>query len=176
MKKYTEGRVSYEFPDQFLVIRPENSIFYRKHWQHFAAVSGAEGIKECDFIAHDPGSKTLWLVETKDYRRENRTKPSELGQEFALKCRDSLSCLAGIKLSSFAQPEEKDIARDCLKSRKVRCVLHIEQGRRSKLFPPIVDPKSLKDSLRRWLRPLDSHAEGGDASVLVGRIPFAIEI
>jgi hypothetical protein len=151
-------------------------LYYRNYWQSFAMARGSEGNKECDFIALDPERKTLWLIETKDYRHANRTKPSEIGQEFALKCRDSLSCLAAIILSVFAQAEERDIALDLLKARTIRCVIHIEQGTRSKLFPPVIDPKSLRDSLRRQLRPLDPHAIGGDVSRIAFRIPFSIVV
>jgi len=171
-----EGRISYEFPDGFLVVRLEESAYYSKHWQHFAEHSGGLGNKECDFIALDPKTKTLWLIEVKDYRGTTRTKPSELAVEFALKCRDSVGCLLAIKLSCLAQDDEKTSIQTLSKAIIVRCVLHVEQGVRSRLFPQVIDPKALKDSTKRSLRPLDPHALGGDATNLGGRVPWKIAI
>jgi len=174
MKRYSEGAISYVFPDSFVVLRLEDSAYYRGFWQTFAQAQGKDGNKECDFIALDPANGALWLLETKDYRHETRTKPSELGYEFAAKCRDSIGCLAAMKMSPFAPAEEKELILQLFKAKKIRCVIHIEQGVRSKLFPAVIDPKILRDCLRRQLRPLDPHAIGGDATLLEGQIPFDI--
>ena len=57
---------------------------------------------------------------------------------------------------------------------KATCALHIEQSRGSKLFPTIVDAKSLRDGLRRRLRPLDPHAMGGSTKEIGADLPFSI--
>lgn len=176
MPEFVEGQIRYDFPEEFSIVRLEDSTYYTKHWQHFAEQTGGEGNKECDFIAFDPKSKTLWLIEVKDYRAAFRTKPSELAVEFAQKCRDAIGCLFAIKLSGLAQAAEKDMIHCLLKAMVVRCVLHVEQGVRSRLFPQIIDPKTLKDLTRYRLRPLDPHALGGDADVLNGRVPWGIAI
>lgn len=171
-----EGHIKYEFPEEFLVVRLEESVYYSKHWQHFAEHNGGLGNKECDFIAFDPKTKTLWLIEVKDYRAATRTKPSELADEFAQKCRDSIGCLFAIKLSCLAQHGEKTSIQSLVRASSVRCVLHVEQGVRSRLFPQVIDPKALKDSTKRSLRPLDPHALGGNATNLGGRVPWNIAI
>jgi hypothetical protein len=76
----------------------------------------------------------------------------------------------------LAQVEEKASIHNLLKAIDVRCVLHVEQGVRSRLFPQIIDPKALKDSTKIRLRPLDPHALSGDAAVLEDRVPWGIAI
>lgn len=176
MTKLQEGGISYEFPEGFLVVRLEAFTYYNKHWQHFAEIVGGEGNKECDFIVFDTVSKALWLFEVKDYRGATRTKPSELADEFALKCRDSIGCLLAIKTSNLAQDEEKTLIAPMIGAKTIRCVLHVEQGVRSRLFPSVIDPKALIDSTKKRLRPLDPHAFGGDAASLVSRVPWKITV
>jgi hypothetical protein len=176
MPEFVEGQIRYDFPEGFSILRLEDSTYYAKHWQHFAEQNGGAGNKECDCIAFDPKSKTLWLIEVKDYRAAFRTKPSELTVEFAQKCRDAVGCLFAMKLSRLTQDEDKNTIHSLIKAVVVRCVLHVEQGVRSRLFPQIIDPKTLKDLTRNRLRPLDPHALGGDADVLNSRVPWGIAI
>jgi hypothetical protein len=68
MPEFVEGRIRYNFPDGFYILRLEESAYYIKHWQHFAEQNGGGGNKECDYVVFDPESKTLWLIEVKDYR------------------------------------------------------------------------------------------------------------
>jgi hypothetical protein len=175
MKSYSEGNITYAFPDTFTVLRLGETSFYQKRWQHFSVPKKSEGNKEVDFLVFDPASHQLWMLETKDYRRQNRDKTSELIQEYAAKCRDSLGCLSGMLVSAHSTAGERAMAATLCKARSVRCILHIEQGRRSKLFPSIIEPKDLRDALRRHLRSLDPHAKGGDARALADAdVPFLI--
>jgi len=171
-----EGQISYEFSDEFSVVRLEASTYYCRHWQNFAKPDSEEGNKECDFIAFNTKTKELWLIEVKDYRGTRRTKPSSLADEFALKCRDSIGCLYAIKLSTLAQNEEKTMISPMMDAKTIRCVLHVEQTRYNRLFPSVIDPKALRDSTKKRLRPLDPHALGGDASSLAGQVPWGITV
>ena len=176
MQIFAEGRVTFEFDDSFTVVRAEMSRYYAKRWQSFASVSGSAGNKGTDFVAYEPLTKTLWLIEVKDYRYTNRTKPSSLGQEFAEKCRDTLGWLAAVGLSSWSTAQEKAGSKPWRRADSIRCVLHVEQGRRSKLFPPVIDPKNLKDLVRRHLKALDPQAKAGEAKSLARSIPFTISV
>ncbi len=177
MAEFTEGRIVYGFPDDMTVVRLEANPFYCKHWQNFGVQPKEDGNKESDFIGIAANSECLWLIEVKDYRRNTRTKPSSLGLEFAKKCRDTLSCLAGMRMSPWSDTEQRQIATRALRSKTIRCILHVEQVSRSKLFPLVVDPADLLDSVRRSLRSLDPRARAGDAECLRSKgIPFTIEL
>jgi len=173
-----EGSISYIFPDHWIVFRPENSTFYSKHWQSFSQKPGSEGNAEIDFVVFDPADKRLWLIEAKDYRIHARTKPSEIGQEFAHKCRDTLSLLGALQISSQVVTEaDTGNKHHFSKMRNVTCVLHFEQSKGRRGEYSIISPQNLKDTVRRNLRALDPHANAGTAAHLAGRhVPFTIKL
>lgn len=177
MSDFTEGAIKYIFPDETNVIRLESSSYYRNHWQKFGTEHKDKGNKEVDFIYVTLEDKTLWLIEAKDYRQRGRQKDIPLDKEFALKCRDSLSCLAGMRLSSWATNEERQLAAKALKSTSIRCILHIESSRPNKLFPQVFDASDIADAVRHSLRALDPQAKAGDAAFLSNRaLPFTITL
>ena len=153
MPDFIEGTIRYTFPEGTEVLRLQDSAFYKNHWQNFSVPKGEEGNKETDFISFAVGDRTLWLIEAKDYRQKKREKTQSLDKEFAQKCRDSLSCLAAMRLSSWASPEERQIATNALKSKTIRCVLHVESSRPSKLFPQAFEAPDIADSVKRSLQP-----------------------
>jgi len=172
----TEGRITYTFPEHFIIFRPEDSTFYSKHWQSFAKPSDGEGNAEIDFIAFDPMNNRLWLLETKDYRQHARTKPSGIGEEFARKCRDTLSLLGALQVSTQVATD-RDLENRFLfpTMREVTCVLHLEQNRGRRGEYPVMSPQTLKDTIKRSLRALDPHAKAGDAVSLSScALPFTI--
>lgn len=57
-------------PDGWMVWKYDDSKFHRKQFQNFAA-----GSKAMDVVALATDG-TLWLIEVKDYRRNNRSKPA----------------------------------------------------------------------------------------------------
>ena len=65
-------------------------------------------IKALDLLAmaHD---KTAWLVEVKDYRINQRTKPSDLGEEIARKVFSTLAALLPAKINAN-EADEKQMA------------------------------------------------------------------
>jgi hypothetical protein len=177
MVAYREGLISYHFPEDMTIVRLEANQFYGKRWQNFGVQLKEEGNKETDFIGIAADSECLWLIEVKDYRRNTRTKPSSLGLEFAKKCRDTLACLAGMRMSPWSDTEQRQLATKALRSKSIRCILHVEQVSRSKLFPLVIDPADLLDSVRRSVRSLDPHARAGDAEFLRSKgVPFSIEL
>ncbi len=174
----TEGSICYTFPDHCVVFQPEESTFYSKHWQSFSQEPGSEGNAEIDFVVFDPADKRLWLIEAKDYRLHARTKPSEIGQEFARKCRDTLSLLGALQISNQVVTET-DIGnkQHFSKMRNVTCVLHFEQSKGRRGEYSIISPQNLKDTVRRNLRALDPHTKAGTASHLTSsHIPFTITL
>jgi len=175
MPNFDEGTMRYTFPEGNEVLRLQDCAFYKKHWQNFAVSTGDSGNKETDFISLV--DRTLWLIEAKDYRQKQRGKTQPLDKEFAQKCRDSLSCLAGMRLSSWANPEELQLAAKALNSTSIRCVLHVEFSRPSKLFPQVFEAPDIADSVRRSLRALDPQAKAGNSAFLNScRLPFTITV
>jgi len=175
---FTEGSIRYTFPDHCVVFRPENSTFYSKHWQSFSEKPGSGGNAEIDFVVFDLTNKRLWLIEAKDYRIHARTKPSEIGQEFARKCRDTLSLLGALQIS-LQVATEADMGNKLhfSKMRNVACVLHFEQSKGRRGEYPIISPQNLKDTVKRNLRALDPHAKAGTAEQLAGsHIPCTIAL
>ena len=176
MQKFAEGNLTFEFEDHVVVVRPQDSTFYRKQWQGFATPKGQEGNKETDFVILDPEQRAIWLVESKDYRNQIRTKPSSLGFEFAQKCRDTLGWLAAVGISNLADASERSTLKPWHRAESIHCVLHVEQGQRSGALPPVIDPKTLRDLVKINLRALDPHAKSGDAHDLARSVPFTITV
>jgi hypothetical protein len=175
---FYEGSIAYTFPDQCIVFRPEESTFYSRHWQSFAKENGGEGNAEIDFVIFDPLAKQLMLMETKDYCQHQRTKPSEIGQEFARKCRDTLSLLGALQISNQVATEaDTKNKQHFSKMRNVTCVLHFEQSKGRRGEHSIISPQNLKDTVRRNLRALDPHAKAGTAAQLANsHVPFTITL
>jgi len=173
---YCEGTITYTFPDHFIIFRPEDSTFYSKHWQSFAKQNDGIGNAEIDFVAFDTRDKRIWLVETKDYRQHERSKPSSIGEEFARKCRDTLSLLGAMQVSLQVATESDLENRNLFSTmQKVTCVLHIEQRRGRRGEYSIMSPQTLRDTIKRSTRALDPHAKAGDAELLAGcALPFTI--
>ncbi len=157
---FVEGKLVFEFPDPWKVCRFGKTSFYLKHFQSFCA-----GCKEMDFALFDPGQKVLWLVEVKDYRIDQQTKPITLAEEVALKVRDSLALLRIAQIRDETPDGESTItvgefARGSAAAIKIRVVLHCDLPQnRSKLFPGVKDSANLQQELRIKLRCIDPHAQ-----------------
>jgi len=155
-----EGMLEFDFDAGADVAQYDQWTFYRSH---FLGVAGET--KAVDLLCLAKG--VLWFIEVKDYRRNRRTKPSDLANEVAHKVRDTLSGLAAA--SHFANTEsERDFAKNALcKSRTFRVVLHLEQpSRASRLFPRIANPASVQLKLKKCLRQaIDDHPKVLDKSL-----------
>jgi hypothetical protein len=153
-QSFVEGKIRFDFPDDWKVCRPEKSSFYNRHFQNFCG-----GCKEVDFLLLEPGPQTLWLLEVKDYTSSARKKSLELLDEIALKARDVLALL----LAAAANDPRPNrgvgafIAESGLPA-KIRVVLHLEQpSKPSKLFPGAKIPVDFTQKLRQKVRCIDPH-------------------
>jgi len=145
-----EGRLSFHFPEDATVSQYDEWSFYRNQ---FNGCFG--GTKAVDFVYAD--ARTTWLIEVKDYRNHRRTKVVDLGDEVAMKVRDTLAGLVAAKCNANNQ-DEQQLAAKAVRAGRIRVVLHLEQPQKqSKLFPRAVDPAKLKIKLKQKLRAVDAH-------------------
>ncbi|TQE99817.1 MAG: hypothetical protein FKY71_06665 [Spiribacter salinus] len=145
-----ESRLRFSFPDSWTAEPYDEWAFYRNHFNGVCK-SKADDIVACD------GTQALYLIEVKDYRRQRRTKPIDIADEIAHKCRDTLAGLAAARVRA-SNHNEQQAADQSMRCRTIRVVLHLEQPRRpSKLFPRSVDPKSALEKLRKRVRAIDPH-------------------
>jgi hypothetical protein len=153
-QSFTEGRIRFDFPDDWTVCRPEKSAFYTRHFQNFCG-----GCKEIDFLMLEPEPRTLWLLEVKDYTSSSRKKSLDLLDEIALKARDVLALLlAGA--ANDPRPN-RGVGAFMIEGglpKKIRVVLHLEQpSNPSKLFPGAKIPVDFTQKLRQKVRCIDPH-------------------
>lgn len=143
--------LTFEFPTNWVASKYDDWSFYRKQ---FAKLR--DGIKAVDVLAVDP-SGHVWLIESKDYRRHPRTKPTEIPTEVVMKVFDTLAALLPTRANGNDQGEV-DFAKRTLSAAKIHVVLHLEQpSKRSRLFPRAIDPTTVQQTLRKMLRPIDPH-------------------
>jgi hypothetical protein len=157
-----EGAFRYRFPDSWIAVKFDESTFYSNHFQDFAG-----GTKAVDVVAYEPDSRTLWLIEAKDYRQHQREKKLSVGRELAEKARGTLACLMAGRANAG---ETGNLNTDSLWGSavlllKIRFIFHLEQPTtHSRLFPQSIDPKIVKDILARSIRAVDQHPVGGGYS------------
>ncbi len=148
----TEGKLTYEFPEGWQVTKYDEWPFYKNHVR-----DACTGNKAVDFLGLDP-SKTLWMIEIKDYRQFPRTKESRipLCDEIAVKIRDTLAGLFAAKVVSTHENHQfAQVASDAV---KLRIVLHLEQPTsHSKLFRRDYDPADVQQKLKQMVKPFDAH-------------------
>lgn len=151
MQDFDVDGLHFSFPDNWHVGRYDDWGFYRNRFSKMW-----NGIKSLDLLAIDP-DRTAWLVEVKDYRVHQRTKPSDLADEVARKVFDTLAAMLPAKIAAQDQAE-KQIARAVVRATRLRVVLHLEQPLKpSKLYRRAIDPANVKLKLRQLLKPVDAH-------------------
>ena len=149
-RHYVDG-LNFYFPDNWQVSKYDDWSFYRNQFARMR-----NGIKSLDLLAIDT-DKTTWLIEVKDYRANQRTKPSDLGEEVAYKVFDTLAAIIPAKINA-THSDEKQLARAVSASRKLRVVLHLEQPKkRTKLRPRAINPADVQQKMRQLLKPVDTH-------------------
>ncbi|EGV20694.1 hypothetical protein [Thiocapsa marina] len=153
MQRLEIDGLTFDFPDGWRVGRYDNWRFYRNHFGKMW-----HGIKALDALAVETeSSRTAWLIEVKDYRSHDRTKPSALSEEVARKLFDTLSAILPAKLNA-AEPDEKRLAQAVCGARRLRVILHLEQPtKRSRLRPHAINPADVQQQLRRLIKPIDAH-------------------
>lgn len=150
MQEFVEGKLTFTFPAPLVAQQYDEWSFYRNQFN-----SAFGGTKAVDFVCLD--QQCTWLIEVKDYRANRRSKPSELGDEMAIKVRDTLAGLVTASCNAN-EPDERLFAKKAVKNKRLRVVLHIEQpAKPSKLFPQVVNPANLKAKLKQLLRAVDPH-------------------
>ena len=166
MTSITEGGLVFLFPDDWAASRYDAWTCYRKRFQKIG------DSKAVDILALTPASEgILWLIEVKDYRRNRRQKEIPIVDEVAHKVRDTLAGLLAASVNATVD-EEKQFARKCCRSRRLRVVLHLEQPEQtSKLFPGPFDPANVQLKLRTLLKGVDPHprvVDRGSSPALLG--------
>lgn len=152
MPTITEGKLSYTFSDTWNVTKYDDWVFYRRQFERSCC-----GNKAVDFLAYNPGDRTLWLIELKDYRQYRRKKEILLWEEMAVKARDTLAGLFAAKVDVVLSDEQR-YAAQVLCTIKLRVVLHLEQpATNSKLFPRVYNPADVQQKLKQILKPIDAH-------------------
>jgi hypothetical protein len=150
MTVLSEGRLQFTFGSLCQAEKYDDWSFFRNQFQNTCG-----GAKAVDFICLS--RNTSWLIEVKDYRQHKRTKPQDIGDEIAIKVRDTLAGLVAAKVNA-TNPDEKTFAKKALQSKTIKVVLHLEQPEKhSRLFPRAIDPASVTQSLKRQLKAIDAH-------------------
>ena len=167
MVQITEGNLTFGFPEGAIVAKYDTCSFYRNQFN-----SAFGGTKAIDLIYVE--NNQTWLIEVKDYRRHNRTKTIDIGDELALKVRDTLAGLAAASFNANDQ-NEKRIAKQALRTRSIKIVLHIEQpSKHSKLFRQAIDPSKLEMKLKQALRAVDAHPIVVDMNSLTNKMNWKV--
>jgi len=150
MVDLVEGRLTFSFSNDDTPTQYDKWSFYRNQFN-----SAFGGTKAVDFI--NITNDRTWLIEVKDYRTNKRTKPSDIGEEIALKIRDTLAGLCAAQCNANDDVEKK-VARAALRNRKLCIALHLEQPQKhSKLFPHAIDPSKVVQKLKQLLKSVDAH-------------------
>lgn len=146
-----EGSLNFEFPDHIDATKYDEWSFYRNQMN-----SAFGGSKAIDLIGIEKKS-TMWLIEIKDYRRNQRTKPIDIADEIAAKARDTLVGLIAALLNANST-DEQSFAKRALKTKKIRIVLHLEQPlKHSRLFPIAINPINVQQKMKQQLKTIDAH-------------------
>jgi len=165
MPTIKEGALTFEFPSGWIVSHFDGWAFYQNQFMKTGEAyspcskcgnKNISGAKAIDLLAID-GNSCCWCIEIKDYRQVQRTKPSDLADEMALKVRDSLAALAAARVNAHVA-QEQSMANDALRCSHLRVVLHFEQpSKHSKLFPRGIDPANVKQRLKQLIKAIDPH-------------------
>ena len=102
----SEGCLQFNFDQSCLAEKYDDWSFYRNQFQ-----STCGSAKAVDMICLS--DDISWLIEIKDYRQHKRTKPQDLGDEVALKVRDTLAGLVAAKMKAN-DSNEKTFAKRVL--------------------------------------------------------------
>lgn len=149
MKEVEVDGLAFLFPEDGEVTKYDEWDFYTRRFQGIK-----DGTKAVDILCLSVDA--AWLIEVKDYRSHERTKPSDLSDEVAGKVRDTLAGLAAA--SANAEDDlEKRTAKRAIRRGRWRVVLHLEQAEvtGSALWPRGIDNAVILQKLRRRLKTVD---------------------
>ena len=169
MIEITEGNLTFSFPAGCQAIKYDKWPFYCNQFQPVAS-----GSKAVDILCVK--GDVSWLIEIKDYRQHNRTKPSDIADELAIKVRDTLAGLAAAAKAA-SDADHRKLAQHALKNCRWRVVLHLEQlATPSRLRSRPIDPKTIWQKLksRKKLKAIDAHPVICDQNTIPDDIPWAV--
>ncbi len=167
MQRFTEGDLALLFADGWAVSKYDGWAFYRNQFEKCCG-----GNKAVDFLAFDPATKTLWLIELKDYRRYPRTKPTPLWDEVATKARDSLAGLVAAQVAPGHA--EQAFARKALGATRMRIVLHLEPETTMPEPRRVVQRSLIQQKLKQLAKAIDAHPLVAEMAMMQG-VPWAAE-
>ena len=162
------GELTFVFPENSEATKYDDWEFYSSRFQRIK-----DGTKAVDIVCVVPSE--TWLIEVKDYREHERTKPSELSEEVAGKVRDTLSGLAAASANAESE-DEREIAKRAIRRRCWRVVLHLEQGQPtgSALWPRGIDPAKVLQKIRGRLNAVDRYAMVRDLNSCANEVPWEV--
>jgi hypothetical protein len=153
MPSITEGALTFQFPEGWLIAKFDAWNFYRNQFQQVCG-----GAKAIDMFAI-ASNHCVWAIEVKDYRGHPRAKTIELTDEVACKVRDSLAALVAARVNANDEGEKR-MSSAALACNRIRVVLHLEQpAKHSKLFPRAIDPAQVTQKLKQLLKAIDPHPQ-----------------
>ena len=165
MPVITEDALTFDFPVDWQAEKFDAWSFYKNQFSRCGEActscskcdhKNASGVKAIDILAIDTNSR-CWCIEIKDYRQWQRTKPSDLADEVALKVRDSLATLVAARVNANVA-NEQSMANAALRCSRLRVVLHLEQpAKPSKLFPQGINPTNVQQRLKQLIKAIDPH-------------------
>lgn len=162
-----EGRLQFAFGATCQATKYDEWSFFRNQFQNTCG-----GAKAVDMLCLS--GNNFWLIEIKDYRLHQRTKSQDMGDEMAIKVRDTLAGLVAAKLNAV-DLDEKRFAKKALESKIINVVLHLEQPEKpSRLFPRAIDPASVMQSLKRQLKAIDAHPKVVDKNCLSCKMDWQV--
>lgn len=168
MTTITEGRLTFTFPPQAMAKKYDDWSFYRNQFN-----SAFGGTKAIDILFID--DSTTWLIEVKDYRFDRRSKAIDLCEEVAIKVRDTLAGLVSAQCNAN-DSNEKVFAKQSIRAKSIRVVLHLEQPRNpSRLFPLVITPANAVLKLKQQLRGVDAHPKVVDQHTLKADMNWTVQ-
>ncbi len=167
MPTVTEGNLTFTFPDDWNVSQYDDWSHYRNQF-----INVCRGVRAVDVLALELG-ECCWLLEIKDYREHVRTKTIDLADEMAEKVRDTLVGLVGAQFCAN-DAGEKNAARQALRARHLKVVLHLEQpAKHSTLHPRAINPAAISQRLKQLIKGIDPHPRVVEKASMVG-IPWNV--
>ena len=147
----------FHFPDGWRVMKYDDTPYYQNHLKN--EKGWKRGMKGVDLIAYNPGDRTLYLIESKDYRVHGRENPTSPEREFFDKVMDTLTGLVPTALCSTTNAAgERDLQTGIKNAQKLRLIYQFEQpAKHSKLFPRVYDPADMQSKLKKELKCFDPH-------------------
>lgn len=153
--------LTFTFPPSWNVCKYDEWAFYRNQFSKMWS-----GIKAVDLIAIE--GQVIWLIEVKDYRRQQRTKTINLAEEVAKKVFCTLAAILPAKVNA-SDLSEQQFAEAVTRGQRLHIVLHLEQPKKSsKLFPRAINPSNVQLKLRGIIKPIDPHLKVVESTHMQG--------